>query len=113
MSTYKTAVIGEEDLIRGFGLLGLELFPVANGEEAKEIINRLKDDRNYGVIFITESIAQGFTGEIEEWGSRPLPCITYIPGTVGSEGYAMARIRRIVEKAVGVDILKGKEVGSK
>ena len=26
MSTFKMAVIGEEDLIRGFGLLGLELF---------------------------------------------------------------------------------------
>jgi len=107
------AVIGEEDLIRGFGLLGLELFPVASGEEARNLLFNLKDDQEYGVIFITESIAQGFTGEIEEWGSRPLPCITYIPGVAGSEGYAAARIRRIVEKAVGVDILKGKEVGNK
>jgi V/A-type H+-transporting ATPase subunit F len=113
MSTYKTAVIGEEDLIRGFGLLGLDLFPASKGEEARDILCRLKDDQNYGVIFITESIAQGFTGEVEEWGSRPLPCITYIPGTAGSEGYALARIRRIVEKAVGVDILKEKEVGNK
>ncbi|HBR28911.1 MAG TPA: V-type ATP synthase subunit F [Firmicutes bacterium] len=113
MSTYKMAVIGEEDLIRGFGLLGLELFPVASGQEARDLLSGLKDDRDYGVIFITESIAQGFTGEIEEWGSRPLPCITYIPGMAGSEGYATERIRRIVEKAVGVDILKGKEVGKK
>lgn|SRR5690554_6732464 len=113
MSTFKMAVIGEEDLIRGFGLLGIELFPVASGEEARNLLFNLKDDQEYGVIFITESIAQGFTGEIEEWGSRPLPCITYIPGVAGSEGYAAARIRRIVEKAVGVDILKGKEVGNK
>lgn len=113
MSTFKMAVIGEEDLIRGFGLIGLELFPVANGQEARNLLVELKDDRNYGVIFITESIAQGFTGEIEEWGSRPLPCITYIPGVAGSEGYASERIRRIVEKAVGVDILKGKEGGNK
>ena len=113
MSTFKMAVIGEEDLIRGFGLLGLELFPVVSGQEARDLLFELKDDRNYGVIFITESIAQGFTGEIEEWGSRPLPCITYIPGVAGSEGYAAERIRRIVEKAVGVDILKGKEVGKK
>ena len=113
MSTYKMAVIGEEDLIRGFGLLGLELFPVASGQEARDVLFKLKDDLDYGVIFITESIAQGFTGEIEEWGNRPLPCITYIPGVAGSQGYAAERIRRIVEKAVGVDILKGKEVGKK
>jgi V/A-type H+-transporting ATPase subunit F len=113
MSTFKMAVIGEEDLIRGFGLLGLELFPAADEKEARAILYRLKDDQEYGVIFITESIAQGFTGDIEEWGSRPLPCITYIPGSAGSEGFALERIRRIVEKAVGVDILKGKEVGNK
>ncbi|NLW59518.1 MAG: V-type ATP synthase subunit F [Firmicutes bacterium] len=113
MSTFKMAVIGEEDLIRGFGLLGLELFPVASGQEARDVLFKLKDDQNYGVIYITESIAQGFTDEIEEWGSRPLPCITYIPGVAGSQGYAAERIRRIVEKAVGVDIEKGKEVGNK
>ncbi len=113
MSTFKMAVIGEEDLIRGFGLLGLELFPVADEKEARTVLHQLKDDRDYGVVFITESIAQGFTGDIEEWGSRPLPCITYIPGSAGSEGFALQRIRRIVEKAVGVDILKGKEVGNK
>ena len=33
MSTFKMAVIGEEDLIRGFGLLGLELFPVVKKPE--------------------------------------------------------------------------------
>ncbi|HBG15757.1 V-type ATP synthase subunit F [Muricomes intestini] len=113
MSIFKMAVIGEEDLIRGFGLLGLDLFPVSTGKEARDLLYGLKDDREYGVIFITESIAQGFTEEIEEWGSRPLPAMTYIPGSAGSEGYALERIRRIVEKAVGVDILKGKEVGNK
>ncbi len=72
MSIFKMAVIGEEDLIRGFGLLGLDLFPVSTGKEARDLLYGLKDDREYGVIFITESIAQGFTEEIEEWGSRPL-----------------------------------------
>ena len=40
------------------------------------------------------------------------PCITYIPGVAGSQNYAAERIRRIVEKAVGVDIER-KEVGNK
>lgn len=109
MATYKMAVIGEEDLIRGFGLLGLDLYPAADSEEGRKIVLRLKDDLSYGIIFITESIAQGFAGEIEAWGSRPLPSIVYIPGIAGNEGFALERIRRIVERAVGADILMGKE----
>ena len=100
-------------MIRGFGLLGLELFPVAQWSRSQRCSLQAKGRPGLRGDLITESIAQGFTGEIEEWGSRPLPCITYIPWVAGSEGYAMERIRRIVEKAVGVDIEKGKEVGNK
>jgi vacuolar-type H+-ATPase subunit F/Vma7 len=45
-----------------------------------------------------------------EYGPRPLPSIVYIPGSQGSQGFARERVRRIVEKAVGADILSGKEV---
>lgn len=112
MGSYKMAVIGEEDLIRGFGLVGLELFPAADDHEARQILQEIKDQPNYGIIFITESIAQNILAEVEEWGSRPLPSIVFIPGVSGNEGFAMERIRRIVERAVGADILKGKEVGN-
>jgi vacuolar-type H+-ATPase subunit F/Vma7 len=105
MATYKMAVIGEEDLIRGFGLLGLELYPAMDGNSARDTLLKIKDDPEIGIIFITESIAQGFFEDIEEWGSRPLPSIVYIPGLAGNEGFALERIRRIVERAVGADIL--------
>jgi V/A-type H+-transporting ATPase subunit F len=111
VATFKMAVIGEEDLIRGYGLLGLELFPAKDSEEGRRILQQLKDDKEFGIIFITESIAQSFAADVAEWGSRPLPSIVYIPGTAGNEGFALERIRRIVERAVGADILMGKEVG--
>lgn len=112
MGLYKMAVIGEEDLIRGFGLVGLELFYAKDANDARRMLQELKDQPDYGIIFITESIAQSFLADVEAWGNRPLPSIVFIPGVSGNEGFAMERIRRIVERAVGADILKGKEVGN-
>ena len=64
---------------------------------------------DYGVIFITETVGEEMLPVVQEFAARPLPAILYIPNNQGSTGIGLEKIRRIVERAVGVDILTGKE----
>lgn len=110
MLTHKIAAIGEEDIILGFKALGIEIYPATSPAEVPEILRRLIETDEYGIIFVTESIADQVEQVMAEIGIRPLPSLVYIPGSQGSQGFAMQRIRKIIEKAVGADILSGKEV---
>jgi len=108
--THKIAAIGEEDIILGFKALGIEIYPATTPEEVPGILDRLIATDEYGIIFVTESIADQVEQVMAEIGIRPLPSLVYIPGSQGSQGFAMQRIRKIIEKAIGADILSGKEV---
>jgi len=108
--THKIAAIGEEDAVLGFKALGIEVYPVDGPDATVTILNRLMNDQGYGIVFVSESMADRVEELMAEIGSRPLPSLVYIPGSKGSQGFAMQRIRKIIERAVGADILSGKEV---
>lgn len=110
MLTHKIAAVGEEDLILGFKALGIEIYPVVSPEQMAEVVQRLLDTHEYGIIFVSESMAEKVEAIVVEYGAHPLPSVVYIPGSEGGQGFARQRIRRIVERAVGADILSGKEV---
>ncbi len=109
MSTLKIGLIGEEQDIRAFRTLGLDLFPVADPKETGTILPRLIKSREYGIILITEAAGEAARAIVEEAAGQPLPSLVFIPGSQGSRGFARQRLRRIIERAVGVDILAGKE----
>ncbi|MGE5558966.1 MAG: V-type ATP synthase subunit F [Bacillota bacterium] len=106
---YKAAVIGEYDSILGFTSLGLEIWPVADALQAADKLQELAGDPRYAVIFITESAAGDNLPLIEKYSTNTMPAVIMIPGVGGETGTAMERLRKIVEKAVGADILFGKE----
>jgi V/A-type H+-transporting ATPase subunit F len=108
MSMHRMAVIGDHDSIMGFKALGVSVFPVRDGQEGAAVLRQIgKED--YGVIFITENVGEEMLPVVQEFAARPLPAILYIPNNQGSTGIGLEKIRRIVERAVGVDILTGKE----
>lgn len=109
MSTYELAVIGERDVVLGFRTVGVQTFAVATPAEATETLHMLAKSAKYAVIFVTETVAEGILPVIQEYTTQALPSIVLVPGPQGSQGFALERIRRIVEKAVGADILFGKE----
>jgi V/A-type H+-transporting ATPase subunit F len=105
---HKIAVIGDEDSILGFRALGVSVFPVRNGKEAEEALRRAAR-RDYAVIYITETYASEIIDVITEYSQEPLPVVLTIPDNRGGQGAAMEKIRRTVEKALGADILFGRE----
>ncbi len=108
MSTYKIAVIGDKDSIMGFKTIGVDIYPVTSTEEAVELLKKMVAD-NYGVIFITEELAQGMQAVLDELYKRFLPTIVLIPNSKGTLGIGIEQIRKNVEKAIGADILFRKE----
>ncbi len=108
MSLYKIAVVGDKDSILGFKAVGVQAYPVTGSEQAARVLRRLARER-FGVIFLTEHLAEPLRDLLAELNTRVLPAVVLIPNNAGSTGYAMAQIKRNVEKAVGADILFGKE----
>lgn len=109
MSMPKIAVIGDRDSILGFKAAGVTAFPVTGEQQAKAALHAIAGDDTYGVVFITEQVAAAAKETVEEFRKRTTPILVPIPSSRGSLGLGMDQIRRNVEKAVGADILFGKE----
>lgn len=101
---YKVAAIGDKDSIYGFASIGLEIVPCDDSEAAKKEIRTMVDN-GYGVIFITEKLAEQVESELDRYRELPLPAIIPIPGVDGNTGLGMRNVSKSVEQAVGSDIL--------
>ena len=101
---YKIAVLGDLDSVLGFKALGLEVCPVANGEEGRAALHRLAKE-SYAIIYMTEQLAAQLKQDVARYQDALTPAIILIPGKEGSLGMGMANITTAVERAVGADIL--------
>lgn len=90
----------------GFKALGLGVFPVADGEEARKVFKSLTHpDSEYAIIYVEENLAEALSHEIAKFSSSPSPAIILIPGREGPLGLGQSALKAAVEKAVGSDIL--------
>ncbi|MBR3403507.1 MAG: V-type ATP synthase subunit F [Parasporobacterium sp.] len=101
---YKIAVIGDRDSIYGFATLGLDTFPVLNAEEGARKLDELAHSE-YAIIYITEQLQGRISSTVEKYRDQQLPAIIPIPGVNGNTGNGMAAVKRLVEQAVGSDII--------
>ena len=108
MSMYKVAVIGDKDSILGFKALGVSTYPVTNTDGALRALNQLAREK-VAVICITEAVAQHISEKINELNKKILPAVVLIPNNQGTLGLGMKQIKKNAEKAIGADILFGKE----
>lgn len=103
---YKIAVMGEKETVIGFSALGLDIFPVADEEEALSTFHKLVGGTSeYAIIYLTESYAEKLSAEINKHKNDVTPAIILIPGPGGSLGLGQAALDASVEKAVGTNIL--------
>jgi V/A-type H+-transporting ATPase subunit F len=105
---YKVAVIGDNDSILGFKALGVSTYPVTGSEDAARALNTIVRDK-VAVVCITEAVAEQIMPKINELNKRLLPAIVLIPNNQGTLGLGMKQIKKNAEKAIGADILFGKE----
>ncbi|MFQ5796453.1 MAG: V-type ATP synthase subunit F [Candidatus Bipolaricaulia bacterium] len=98
------AVVGSKDVNLGFKALGVTVVDVATPEQAEQAVEDLAN-RGCQIILIAEALAEQIGPTLDRFQERPTPAVVMIPDHRGSRGYARERVRRLVEKAVGIDIL--------
>lgn len=114
---YRIAIVGSREAVSGFALLGIEVAPVSSTEEAVAKLYDLKkqmtrDDQGmerntYAIVFVTEDLMADISPDDEKRLIRgALPAIIPLPSHKGATGYGLDRLKRIVERAIGSNILQ-------
>lgn len=103
----KVAAVGDKDSIVAFRAVGIDVFSAYDAKTARHIVDDLAK-KEYGLIFITENIAELIKETIYRYKSKLLPAIILIPNNSGSLGIGMNEINKNVEKAVGSNIFANK-----
>ncbi len=104
----KLAAVGEYDVIKPFSAVGVEAYPVTSQEEFKKKVRELVEE-GAGVILVSDKFVSGAKEIFEDVSSEPLPCLLTIPGPLGASEFTRQRIRNLVKKACGVDIMGEKK----
>lgn len=101
---YKIGVIGNRDSILPFRMIGFQTFPVAQPQEAINVLRRLAKD-DFGIVYLTEDIAAEIPDTIAFYDNQVTPAVILIPTHKGASGLGLQRVQDNVEKAVGQNIL--------
>ena len=104
MQNYKIAILGSHDTILGFKALGVEVVSLVE-DKAEQQVKEVVEGEKYAIVFITEDWTVKLEGILSEYYSRALPAIVSVPSPQGITGAAFKNLKKIVEQAVGSDIL--------
>ncbi len=112
---FKLAVVGNQSSVLIFQSLGCETHGVYSIEEAQKTVEKLFNANlgdeaktaEYAVVFVEEGFYKEFPEDlVEKFTKRPLPAIIPVPSANSDDkDFASNRLRKIVERAVGSDIL--------
>lgn len=99
------AVIGDNDSIKGFCAIGLDIFPCESTNDAAQLFRRIADSDNYAIIYLTEDIFSAVEKERGRYEERLTPAVIPIPSVKAKSDIGKKRLSSFVEKAVGSDII--------
>lgn len=107
MATYKIAMIGDESTVAGFAAGGVQGYAQAADDPAQTLtlLTDLVRSGEYAIIFITEPLAEPLFDAIERIETGAMPAIIIVPDQSGTRGIGYERIRKAVERAIGIDLL--------
>ncbi len=98
----KYYIIGDEDSILGFGMVGVKGSVVKDQEHAEMVFHQVLEDSDIGVLIITERAADLIRSLVNrQLFNQQFPLIVEIPDR---EGPAAGRpgIREMVNAAIGI-----------
>lgn len=101
---YKVGVVGDRDSVLAFKALGVEVAISTKAEESRRAVDSMAK-QGFGVIFITEQLAEEIPETLNRYNDKMIPAIILIPSNKGTLNIGMTRINENVEKAIGSNIL--------
>lgn len=96
-------VIGDEDTVLGFSLVGVFGMQATNAEQAKQAWDKALDDTENGIIIITDLVADMIRPTVDRYlFSESFPLVVEIPSPHGKGKHA--DLRTLVNQAIGVSL---------
>lgn len=116
MNNFRIAIVGPKEAVEGFALLGVDVIPAYTVHETVTALLDLKrktqtdehgrEQSMYGILFVIEDIAAQISADDNRKLSKgTLPAIVALPSHRGSTGYGDEKLRSLVERAIGSNIL--------
>lgn len=104
MAVDTMGVVGERDVVLAFKAMGMKVVPAETPEAIQAAVFAMAQE-GIPVIFITERAARLVPETLDRYKASAQPAIIPIPGSQGTDGFGMRRVKANVEKAIGADIL--------
>ncbi|MDD3822240.1 MAG: V-type ATP synthase subunit F [Sphaerochaetaceae bacterium] len=96
-------VIGDEDTVLGFSLVGTQGLSAANAEQARAALAKALENHEYGIIIITQDIADMIRSEVDRYVfTETFPLIVEIPNR--ATGGVSRDLKALVHEAIGVSL---------
>ncbi len=105
---YDVGAVGERDVVTAFRAIGMRALPAHSAEGVARAVHTLVKE-GIPVIFITENAARIAPETLQKYQSDPNVALIPIPGSRGTDGFGMQRVKANGEKAIGADILFNNE----
>lgn len=100
----KYYIIGDEDAVLGFGMVGVAGSPVDSPPEAEAAFKKALADKETGIIIITERIADLIRPLVDQYiFTHKFPLIVEIPDRKGKVA-GKPGIREMVNEAIGIKL---------
>ena len=100
----KYFIIGDEDTVLGFGMVGVDGAIVRTADEARIAIKNAINDSSIGIIIITERIANFIRETVDRYiFTLSFPLIVEIPDRTGPMK-GRKNIRDAVNTAIGIKL---------
>lgn len=99
----KYFVIGDEDTVLGFSLVGVFGMQATNADQARQAWTKALEDTENGVIIITDVVANMIRQTVDQYlFSESFPLVVEVPSPRG--GSEHTDLRSLVNKAIGVSL---------
>ena len=100
----KYAIIGDEDAIIGFGILGVTGKVATNPDEARRAFEATLDDKETGIIIITERVADMIRPIVNNYLlTIGFPLVVEVPDRNGPKP-DRPNIKEMVNNAIGIKL---------
>ncbi len=100
----KYSIIGDEDTVLGFGIVGIAGKVATDSEEAQRAFRTLLQDKEVGIIIITERVADMMRATVDNYlFTSDFPLVVEIPDRKGTKPDRPG-IREMVNTAIGIKL---------
>ncbi len=97
-------VIGDEDTVLGFGLVGVAGTTASSADEAQRAFDEALEREGVGIIIMTERVAQTIRAAVDQYVfTEEFPLIVEIPDRQGKLP-GRPSLRDLVNDAIGVTL---------